>query len=262
MRAKEAAEAANRSKSDFLANMSHELRTPLKAVFGFSEIIKDALLGADRMDDYMQYARDIHESAKHLLELINDILDMSKIEAGKLEIFEEPLRIQQVIEPCLKLVRERAMNNGVELTTRIADDLPPINADIRKLKQILINLLSNSVKFTPPGGNVTTEAFLDEDGRLVVRVIDTGSGIRPEDVERALEPFGQVDSSLACQHEGNGLGLTLTKALTEIHGGKLEIVSRCEEPPTGTTLTVILPARRVLSPDAKDRLHPDPAKAI
>jgi PAS domain S-box-containing protein len=262
MRAKEAAEAANRSKSDFLANMSHELRTPLNAIIGFSEIIKDALLGLDRLDDYRQYARDIHESGKHLLELINDILDMSKIDAGKLELFEEPMRIEQVIEPCLKLVRERAANSGVTLKIHVDEKLPPLNADIRKLKQILINLLSNSVKFTPAGGSVTVTANLNDAGEIVVCVADTGSGIRPEDIERALEPFGQIDSGLARAHEGTGLGLTLTKALTELHGGRLEIDSRWEAPPTGTTVAAILPASRLLPPGAIEAVHGDPAAAI
>ena len=244
VRAKEAAEAANRSKSDFLANMSHELRTPLNAVIGFSEIIKDALLGEDRLNDYREYARDIHESGKHLLELINDILDMSKIEAGKLELFEETLHIEQVIEPCLKLVRERATNSGVVLKTELQEQLPMLHADIRKMKQILINLLSNSVKFTPKGGLVTVGAFVAENGEFVLRVSDTGAGIRPEDIERALEPFGQVETGLARSHEGTGLGLTLTKALTELHGGRLDIDTRWKTAPTGTTVSAILPASR------------------
>ncbi|MPY70809.1 MAG: PAS domain-containing protein [Alphaproteobacteria bacterium] len=245
VRAKEAAEAASRSKSDFLANMSHELRTPLNAVIGFSEIIKDALLGEDRLNDYREYARDIHESGKHLLELINDILDMSKIEAGKLELFEETLHIEQVIEPCLKLVRERATNSGVMLKTELQEQLPMLRADIRKLKQILINLLSNSVKFTPKGGLVTVAAFVAANGEFVLRVSDTGAGIRPEDIERALEPFGQVETGLARSHEGTGLGLTLTKALTELHGGRLDIDTRWKTAPTGTTVSAILPASRI-----------------
>jgi signal transduction histidine kinase len=246
VRAKEAAEEANRSKSVFLANMSHELRTPLNAVIGFSEIIKDAMLGENRLDDYRGYARDIHESGKHLLELINDILDMSKIEAGKLELFEETLDIVEVIEPCLKLVRERALRSGIEMKTEIPDGLPLIRGDIRKLKQILINLLTNSVKFTPTGGCVNVATLVAPNGDFVLRVADTGPGIRTEDIERALEPFSQIESGPARAHEGTGLGLALTKALTELHGGQIRIDARCDKPPTGTTVSVTLPARRVI----------------
>ena len=248
MRAKEAAELANRSKSDFLANMSHELRTPLNAVIGFSEIIKDAMLGEgpDRMDHYRSYAADIHNSGRHLLSLINDILDMSKIEAGKLDLFEEPLDLVQCIESSLVLVRERARQSGVALERVVPDNLPRLRADSRKVKQILINLLSNAVKFTKGGGRVTVEAFIEESGEYVLRVVDTGIGIRPEDIGKVLEPFGQAEDGLARSYEGTGLGLTLTKSLVELHGGRLEIASRCDEPPTGTTVSAIFPAARAI----------------
>jgi signal transduction histidine kinase len=248
LRAKEVAENASRSKSDFLAQMSHELRTPLNAVIGFSEIIKDALLGdnPEKSAQYRAYASDIHTSGRHLLSLINDILDMSKIEAGKLELAEERVDVQQCIEASLLLVRERARQSGIALSVAIPANLPPLRADLRKMKQILINLLSNAVKFTKRDGRVTIEAFVEESGEFVLRVADTGIGIRPEDIDKALEPFGQVDDRLARSYEGTGLGLTLTKSLVELHGGRLEIASRCDEPPTGTTVTAIFPARRVL----------------
>jgi PAS domain S-box-containing protein len=251
LRAKEVAENASRSKSDFLAKMSHELRTPLNAVIGFSEIIKDALLGdnPEKSAHYRAYASDIHTSGRHLLSLINDILDMSKIEAGKLELTEERVDVQQCIESSLLLVRERARQSGIALSVAAPANLPSLRADLRKMKQVLINLLSNAVKFTKRDGRVTIEAFVEESGEFVLRVADTGIGIRPEDIDKALEPFGQVDDRLARSYEGTGLGLTLTKSLVELHGGRLEIASRCDEPPTGTTVTAIFPAHRVLPPE-------------
>jgi PAS domain S-box-containing protein len=253
MRAKEAAENASRSKSDFLANMSHELRTPLNAVIGFSEIIKDALLGdgPDKAAHYRAYANDIHTSGRHLLSLINDILDMSKIEAGKLELVDEQVDVSHCIDASLLLVRERAREAGIALAVVVPDGLPRLRADLRKVKQVLINLLSNAVKFTKRGGQVTVEAVIDASGALVLRVADTGIGIRPEDIDKALAPFGQVDDGLARSYEGTGLGLTLTKSLVELHGGRLQIVSRCDKPPTGTTVSAIFPASRVMAPGAE-----------
>jgi signal transduction histidine kinase len=244
--AKEAAEDANRSKSDFLANMSHELRTPLNAVIGFSEIIRDALLGDHSIAPYRGYAQDIYESGRHLLALINDILDMSKIEAGKLELFEEPVDLVSAIEASLRLVKDRAHQNRVAVRTELPADLPRLRADLRKIKQIVINLLSNAVKFTPEGGRVTVGAALAADGCVLLRVADTGIGISEDDLEKVLAPFGQAEGGLTRQYEGTGLGLTLTKALTELHGGRLEIESRTEGPETGTTVTAIFPARRVI----------------
>ena len=249
MRAKEAAEMASRSKSDFLANMSHELRTPLNAVIGFSEIIKDALLGDDpeKFSHYRAYATDIHASGRHLLALINDILDMSKIEAGKLELVEEPVDVPQIVEASMVLVRERAQRSNIVLSVALPEAMPRLRSDMRKVKQILINLLSNAVKFTEPGGHVTVSGSVEGSGELVLRVADSGIGIRPEDVSRALEPFGQVDGGLARRHEGTGLGLSLTKSLVELHGGRLEISSRWEGPDTGTTVTAYFPASRVVN---------------
>jgi PAS domain S-box-containing protein len=245
--AKETAEGANRSKSDFLANMSHELRTPLNAVIGFSEIIKGALLGDSSIDPYRGYAQDIHDSGRHLLSLINDILDMSKIEAGKLDLFEEHIDLADAIEASLRLVKERAHRNKISLSTDIPDDLPKLNGDLRKLKQIAINLLSNAVKFTREGGSITTRLFIGDTGELYLRITDTGIGISKEDLEKVLEPFGQAEAGLSRQYEGTGLGLTLTQALTELHGGRLEIESETEGPTRGTTVTAIFPKGRVVT---------------
>ena len=244
--AKEAAESANRSKSDFLANMSHELRTPLNAVIGFSEIIKGALLGDHSIEPYRGYAQDIHDSGHHLLALINDVLDMAKIEAGKLELFEEPIELGTAIDASLRLVAERAHKNSISLSTDIPPDLPGLNADLRKFKQITINLLSNAVKFTPKGGSVTTRIYIGDKGDLHLQITDTGIGIAQEDLEKVLEPFGQAEGGLDRQFEGTGLGLTLTQSLAKLHGGRVEIESKTEGPVTGTTVTVIFPASRVV----------------
>ncbi len=246
LRAKEAAEIANKSKSEFLANMSHELRTPLNAVIGFSEIIRDALLGTNSFDEYRNYAKDIHDSGVHLLDLINDILDMSKIEAGKLDLVEGPLSLSEPIELAVRLVSERAQQNNVEVAVREAPGLPQIRGDIRKIKQIVINLLSNAVKFTPAGGSVTVSADRAENGDLLIAVKDTGIGIAKEDMTKVFQPFGQADTGLDRHFEGTGLGLNLARALTELHGGELTLVSATKGPNQGTTATIRFPSGRAL----------------
>lgn len=247
LHAKEAAEGANRSKSNFLANMSHELRTPLNAVIGFSEIIKDAMLGDDSIDLYRGYAQDIHDSGRHLLDLINDILDMSKIEAGKLDLVEESVDLVAAIDSSIRLVQERAQQSQVNIVVDTPAELPLIRGDLRKVKQITINLLSNAVKFTPEGGRITASAFIGEEGDLYLRIADNGIGIASTDLEKVMEPFGQADGGLNRQFEGTGLGLTLTRALTELHGGRFEIESNSGGADTGTTVSAIFPASRVIS---------------
>ncbi len=239
--AKEVAEMASRAKTEFLANMSHELRTPLNAIIGFTEIMKMELLGPMGNPQYFGYASDIHDSARHLLGLINDILDVSKIEAGKATLIEEEVVLDRVFESVIRLIRERAQRAEVKLAVEIEPGLPPMMADERKLKQILINLLSNAVKFTPAGGRATLEARIGEDGGLAIAVADTGIGIAPQDIARVMEPFGQVDSRLSRRFSGTGLGLPLSRSLTELHGGTLELES---EPGKGTTVTIRLPASR------------------
>jgi len=241
--AKEQAELANRTKSEFLANMSHELRTPLNAIIGFSELIENQVFGPVGSEKYLEYAKDIQTSGEHLLELINDILDLSKIEAGKLELDDEEIDVAKVLESCEMLVRERAEGGGVALRRKVANDLGHLRADKRKLKQILINLLSNAIKFTPEGGRVDVRARVDHRGDMVISVADTGIGIAPEDISKAMAPFSQVDTTLSRKYEGTGLGLPLTKSLVEMHGGTLDLASSLGE---GTTVTVRLPAERVI----------------
>ncbi len=241
--AKEQAELANRSKSEFLANMSHELRTPLNAIIGFSEIVAGELFGPIGAIRYVEYARDIHTSGIHLLSIISDILDLSKIEAGRRELIESAIDIHEVAESALRLVRGRAENGGVRLVNGIAGDaMPPLLADERAVKQMLLNLLSNAVKFTPDGGRVAVSAALRGNGSLAVSIEDTGIGIALENIPRALAPFSQVDSTLTRRYEGTGLGLPLVKSLIELHDGTLELAS---EEGKGTLATVVFPAKRV-----------------
>ena len=241
--AKEQAELANRSKSEFLANMSHELRTPLNAIIGFSEIVAGELFGPVGGTRYVEYARDIHASGIHLLSIIGDILDLSKIEAGRRELTESAIDLHEAAESALRLVHGRAESSGVRLLNEIArDETPRLLADERGVKQMLLNLLSNAVKFTPDGGRVTVSACLRGDGSLAVSVEDTGIGIAPENIPRALAPFSQVDSTLTRRYEGTGLGLPLVKSLIELHDGTLELES---EEGKGTLATVVFPASRV-----------------
>ena len=241
--AKEHAELANRAKTEFLANMSHELRTPLNAILGFSEMIARESFGPTD-SRYTDYARDIHSSGLHLLDLIGDILDLSRIEAGHVELMDENIDSARLLESCLRLVEDRAKNAKVELTREISPPAPQFRGDERKMKQVLINLLSNAVKFTDPGGKVTVAVAHDKAGNFIMSVTDTGIGMKKDEVERALEPFVRLESSLTRRYEGTGLGLSLVKALTELHQGWIQIVS---EPKQGTKITVTIPRSRVLS---------------
>jgi signal transduction histidine kinase len=239
--AREKAELANKSKTEFLANMSHELRTPLNAVIGFAEVIEGQLLGEIGNPKYRAYANDIRESGQHLLSLINDILDHAKIEAGRRELHEEWLRLADLIHGTVRLVRERAHDRGIVLDVQPADGLPRVFADQRGIKQILLNLLTNAIKFTPENGRVAVRAEVDADG-LWLEVADTGIGIAEADIEKAMAPFGQADNWLTREHEGTGLGLALCKQLAELHGGTLTLDSA---PGEGTCVRVTLPAERL-----------------
>ena len=236
------AEAANRAKSDFLANMSHELRTPLNAIIGFSDIIKEEMLGPIGNDKYVEYIRDINGSASHLLSVINDILDLSKIEFGNVPLIEEDVDLDTTIRACLAIVGERARNGELTLDYLPSEPMPTLWAEQRRVKQILINLLSNAVKFTPPGGSVTITVHRAADDTIQSPISDTGIGIRHEDLGKVMMPFAQADGGLARKYEGTGLGLPLTKAFVDMHGGTLTLHSELGR---GTTATVELPASRV-----------------
>ncbi len=239
--ARDAAEAANRAKSAFLANMSHELRTPLNAVIGFSEVMKEEMFG--RLSEiYRSYAADIHFSGQHLLQLINDILDISKIEAGKAEVAEDIFDVAEVVAGAVALCREQAAAAGLVLRTRVSPSLPPFRGDERYIRQILINLLSNALKFTPSGGRVSVCACHAADGGISLLVADTGIGIPATLVHRVFEPFYQVQSDLARKFEGTGLGLSLVKGLTELHGGEVKAARRSRG---GTVFEVRLPPFRL-----------------
>jgi signal transduction histidine kinase len=242
--AKEQAELANRTKSEFLANMSHELRTPLNAIIGFSDAIESELFGAIGNPKYLDYIQSINASGAHLLEIINDILDLSKIEAGKDELIEENVDVVRALQSCLTIVKKRAQAGDVKIEYDAASDLPALHADERKLKQILINLLSNAIKFTPGKGLVTIRIWDSMDSGYVLQITDTGIGIALADIPTALDPFRQVDSGLNRKYEGTGLGLPLTKALAESHGGTLDLQSAVG---IGTTVTVRFPAERIVS---------------
>jgi len=241
--AKEQAEAASRAKTEFLAIVSHELRTPLNAVIGFSELIKDETFGPVGHERYSEYAEAINGSGIHLLNLINDILDISKIESGKFELYEESIEVGRVAASVAELVQPKAREKSVSLSCDIAGGLPYLYADERALKQILLNLASNAVKFTPEGGRVIVAASLDDAGRVVVRVRDTGIGIKAVDIPRVLEPFGQVESAFSRTYEGTGLGLPLSSRLAALHGGELCIDST---PGEGTTVSILFPAERTV----------------
>lgn len=240
--AKEAADFANRSKSDFLAMMSHELRTPLNAVIGFSDIIRTEAFGPMENGDYKNYAEDIHSSGQHLLSLINDILDLSKIESGTLTLDEDTVDVVQTVQTVEILVKERANRNNVSLTIDCPRVLPALNADARKVKQMLANLLSNAIKFTESGGEAYLKVRCDRSSGYLFEVGDSGIGISADDIPKALAPFIQIDSSLSRKHEGTGLGLPLTKRMIELHGGDLTLDSVMG---IGTVARLVFPPDRI-----------------
>ncbi len=237
------AESANRAKSEFLANMSHELRTPLNAINGFSEMMVAEMFGPLGDKRYASYVQDILSSGQHLLALINDVLDMSKIEAGKMNLRFEPVRLDELAEDAVRLIKNRAETAGLTVAIEVPA-LPDVEGDYRALKQVLLNLLSNAVKFTPRGGKITLKAESRRDAmgdRIKLSVRDTGIGIAPDDLTRLARPFEQIESQQSKTQQGTGLGLALSKSLVEMHGGLLEIES---QPGLGTTVSFLLPIRQ------------------
>ena len=241
--AKEKAEAASRVKSGFLATMSHELRTPLNAIIGFSDVMRGEILGPLGNDQYREYAADIHESGTHLLEIINDFLDLSKAEVGKLELREDVFDLRNTIRSVRQLTGASIRAAGIAEVFDLAADLPLLRVDERKTKQVLLNLITNAVKFTPLGGCIAIAGDFDPATGLSLTVTDTGIGIAPDDIRRVLEPYEQVDSSLARQHQGTGLGLPLVRSIMELHGGRIELNS---EVGVGTQVRVTFPPERAV----------------
>jgi len=248
------AEAANQAKSEFLANMSHELRTPLNAINGFSEIMAGEMFGPLGDPKYKGYAADILKSGQHLLSLINDVLDMAKIEAGKLTLHYEAVSMKDVVDDAARLMRGKIEEAGLNLLVD-APELPEIEADYRGLKQVVLNLISNAVKFTPEGGHIVVALSREDDDRLRIAVTDTGIGIAAEDLTRLARPFEQVEGQHSKTTQGTGLGLALTKSLIELHGGALSIES---EPGRGTTVSFDLPIKR---PGQPAQRQPSQARA-
>jgi two-component system cell cycle sensor histidine kinase PleC len=238
-----AAKASSKAKGDFLALMSHELRTPLNAIIGFSDILGAEMFGPLGHTRYKEYAQDVHSAGKHLLALINDILDLSKAEAGRFELACEEVGSADLIAECLKLMRGRAREADLALSAQLPPGLPNLMVDRLRMKQIMLNLLSNAIKFTQPGGQVDVAAFTDAGGNFILTVRDNGIGMAPESIPEALEPFRQIASPFARKVEGTGLGLSLVKSLIECHDGKIEIESALKE---GTLVRLILPAERTI----------------
>jgi signal transduction histidine kinase len=241
--ARETERKANAAKSEFLANMSHELRTPLNTIIGFTEVMQLESFGPIANARYAEYLEHIHDSGNLLLGLINDMLDLAKVESGKLDLDERPVAFDVVVDECRTLLEQRIGSGGLTFAVNMQQGLPKVIADERKIQQILLNLLSNAIKHTPRKGRVTVEAWWDAPGPFAFTVADTGVGMAPEDIPKALEPFGQVGDPMISSEKGTGLGLPLTKALVELHGGTITLESELGR---GTTATVMLPAERVL----------------
>ncbi len=238
LEAKELAELASRSKTEFVANMSHELRTPLNAIIGFAEVLTKEMLGPLGDAKYREYANDILSSGKHLFDLISDILDISVIESGQLILRKEVINVGGIFRTSEAMVRDRARDGGINLSVHLPQNLPVLFGDSLRVKQMILNLLSNALKFTPRGGDVALIAEGSPEGGAMIRVRDTGIGIAPDDVEKVLKPFTQVDGSHQRRYEGTGLGLYLTKSIAQAHGGDVKVES---ELGTGTTVTLIFP---------------------
>ena len=240
------ADSANRAKTDFLLTMSHELRTPLNAIMGFSEVMKQQLRGPLGDERYVDYANDIYDSASHLLAVINNILDISRIEAGRLELDEQAVVIGDEIGKALRQLEEEARGADVKLATEIEKDLPLLLGDANKIRQIVINLVGNAVRYMPDSGTVKVRANRNAEGGIVLAVEDDGAGMSAEDVERVISPFVRLSNPMVRAHDGTGLGLPLVKALVELHGGTFKLTSELGK---GTTGTSVFPKSRVIEPE-------------
>jgi signal transduction histidine kinase len=240
---KETAEASSRAKSNFLANMSHELRTPLNAIIGFAELLETEAFGPLGSERYREYAHVIIGSGTHLLGLINDVLDLSRLDAGRAELVEETISVEHLVDTVFTMVEQQAAKGDIELLVDVMPGLPQLRGDARRIRQVLINLLANSLKFTPAGGSVSLRASLNILGELSIAIADTGIGIAADDIPKALERFGQVDSRLTRKFEGAGLGLPLAKQLMELHGGTLCLASKLN---FGTVVTITFPVERLV----------------
>lgn len=252
--ARRRAEEANLAKSRFLATMSHELRTPLNAILGFSEVMKSEIFGAHVTPTYKEYAADIHDSGQHLLNLINEILDLSRIEAGRYELNEETVNLAYVVEDCHHLLKLRAKKRAITIRELVEPGLPPVWADERAMRQITLNLLSNAIKFTPQGGEIRLKVGWTSSGGQYLSVSDTGPGIPEDEIPTVLASFGQGTLAMKTAEQGAGLGLPIVKGLIDLHGGGFTLKSKLRE---GTEVVVTLPASRVMSP-----LFPIPDEAV
>lgn len=241
--ASDMAEHSNRAKSEFLALMSHELRTPLNAIIGFADILNCELLGPHQIPQYKEYSKDIKDAGCHLLNIINDILDLSKIESGDFNFNEEPVDVVEIIRGVEHLVRNSLAKNGLTYTNHSSDIYFDLKADARSLKQMFLNIISNAIKFTPAGGSIETNLNFDQNNNLIISVKDNGVGISQQDIPLILQPFKQVDSHLTRSSEGTGLGLSLVKKMVEMHDGFLSIES---QPNKGTTVSLSFPQDRII----------------